>query len=190
MVLIPFAVNDGIRQLRQLEALRNLPEKEAVMAGLPHLDALRNKLLEADPVPPHETTVLLAPSWGANSIFSTYGAGLIDRLIDTGYHLIIRPHPQSLQSEKEMLDGLRNAYPDNDQLEWNTKALESADSQKEARVTSVTQAAVNRREKAARPVKVRKENQSSAGTRVSSASPAQPVSTACSGSAGASLPPA
>ena len=108
-----------IEELRQLEKLRNLPEKETVLAGLPHLDALREKLLSADPVPEHETTVLLAPSWGPSSIFNTYGSSLIDKLISTGYHIIIRPHPQTKQSEKPMLDKLMAAYPENDRLEWN-----------------------------------------------------------------------
>lgn len=108
-----------ISQIRQLEKLRNLPEKEVVMAGLPHLDALRAKLLSAPPVPEHETTVLLAPSWGPNSIFNKYDNGLIDRLLSTGYHIIVRPHPQTMESEKDLLDSLMAKYPQSDQLEWN-----------------------------------------------------------------------
>ena len=108
-----------IRQIRQLEALRRLPEKETILAGLPHLDAMRERLLQSGPIPEHETTVLLAPSWGPNSIFNRYGAALIDRLIATGHHIVIRPHPQSRVSEKDMLDKLMQAYPANDRLEWN-----------------------------------------------------------------------
>ena len=37
----------------------------------------------------------------------------------TGYHVIVRPHPQSFTSEKEMMDKLMAEYPDSDQLEWN-----------------------------------------------------------------------
>ena len=46
---------------------------------------------------------------------------------------------------------------DNEQMEWNTAALETIPDPREARVTSVPQAAVNRRAKEARPVKVSKE---------------------------------
>ena len=108
-----------IRQIRQLEALRNLPQKETVLVGLPHLDALREKLLGADPLPAHDTTVLLAPSWGPSSIFNRYGTQLIDQLVATGHHLIIRPHPQSRVSEKDVLDKLMQAYPEGEKLEWN-----------------------------------------------------------------------
>ena len=108
-----------VGQIRQLEAMRGLPGKETVMAGLPHLDALREKLRLAGPAPEHGTTVLLAPSWGPSSIFNRYGKALIDPLIATGYHVIIRPHPQSRVSEKELLDTLMQAYPGSDRLEWN-----------------------------------------------------------------------
>ena len=38
------------------------------------------------------------------------------QLIQTGWHIVIRPHPQSIVSEKEMLDGLKQK---NSQIEWN-----------------------------------------------------------------------
>lgn len=108
-----------IRQIRALEALRSLPEKETVLVGLPHLDWLWEKLLRAEPVPEHGITVLLAPSWGPSSIFNRYGVRLIEQLIATGYHIVIRPHPQSRISEKDVLDKLMQAFPEGEKLEWN-----------------------------------------------------------------------
>ena len=108
-----------VAQLREMEKQRNLPEKEAVLAGLPGMDYLYNRLQIAGEPAPHNTTVLLAPSWGANSLLNTYGRNVIEKLIATGYDIIIRPHPQSMVSEKEMVDELRKAFPDNDHLEWN-----------------------------------------------------------------------
>lgn len=110
------------QQVRELEELRHLPEKEVKLVGLPHMDDLRNKLLNAAPKQEHETTVLLAPSWGSNSILNKYGKTMIDALIATGYKIIIRPHPQSFVSEKEMLDPLLKAYPDSDKLVWDRKS--------------------------------------------------------------------
>jgi len=71
------------------------------------------------PPPTREIIVLLAPSWGASSIFSLYGGKIIDALLQTGYHIVIRPHPQSFESEKELMDSLMRDYPASDQLEWN-----------------------------------------------------------------------
>ena len=66
--------------------------------------------------------MLLAPSWGSSSIFSKYGSRVIEELTKTGYHIIIRPHPQSFISEAEMINELMIKYPDSDLLEWNRDA--------------------------------------------------------------------
>ena len=108
-----------IREVRKLEAQRHLPAKECILAGLPHMDALLKKKQERGPAPAHVTTVLLAPSWGPSSIFNRFGEQMIENLCRTGYHIILRPHPQSMSSEKDLIDRLRNRYPDSEKLEWN-----------------------------------------------------------------------
>lgn len=108
-----------IKQVRDLEALRGLPEKEACLVGIPHMDALRERLLQAGSAPDHETTILLAPSWGPSSILNKYGKKMIDELIATGYKVIIRPHPQTFISEKDMIEPLMKAYPETDKLVWD-----------------------------------------------------------------------
>ena len=106
-------------QIRQLEAARNLPPKELPLVGQPYLDEMLKQLQAAPPAPDHETTVLLAPSWGPNGILSRFGGKAIKALLDTGHHVIVRPHPQSFTSEKELMDRLMAEFPDSDQLEWN-----------------------------------------------------------------------
>lgn len=108
-----------IRDLRALEALRGLPAKEVVKIGIPYMDEMKRRLDAAGPIAPHRTTVLIAPSWGPSAIFSKYGGKIIDKLLAGGYHVIIRPHPQSYKSEKDMIDKLMAAYPDSEDLEWN-----------------------------------------------------------------------
>jgi len=107
------------RQIRQLEALRGLPEKELTIVGIPYMDEMAKRLSGAPALPPHEKTVLLAPSWGSSAIFSVYGGEILDVLLKTDYHIIVRPHPQSFTSEKELLEKLMERYPDSDKLEWN-----------------------------------------------------------------------
>ena len=108
-----------VRQIRGLEKVRELPEKEVVLVGLPQLDYMREKLLNNPPPEKEKTTVLLAPSWGPSSIFNRFGERIIRALTATGYHLIIRPHPQSLTSEKELIDRLQAQFPASADLEWN-----------------------------------------------------------------------
>ena len=107
-------------QVRKLEKLRNLPEKEVEVVGLTYFDEMKKRLeAEGKTAKVDEKVVLLAPSWGGNSILNKYGERMIDALLATGYHVIIRPHPQSYTSEKEMLDALMAKYPASEQLEWN-----------------------------------------------------------------------
>ena len=108
-----------VRQIRGLEKVRELPEKEVVLVGLPQLDYMREKCLNNPPPEKDGITVLLAPSWGPSSIFNRFGEQVIRSLVATGHHLIIRPHPQSMTSEKELIDRLRAKFPASDQLEWN-----------------------------------------------------------------------
>ena len=107
------------QDIRNLEKIRNLPPKELVKIGIPYMDEMVKRLENAEPIEKKETIVLLAPSWGPNAIFSKYGGKIIDALLKTDYHIIIRPHPQSFKSETEMMDKLMAAYPESDRLEWN-----------------------------------------------------------------------
>lgn len=110
-----------VQQIRDLEKLRNLPAKDVVKAGIPYMDEM-TKRLEAAPASEaggQKRTVLLAPSWGKSSIFQKYGSRILGVLLQTGYHIIVRPHPQSFTSEKEMIEKLMEEYPASDRLEWN-----------------------------------------------------------------------
>lgn len=108
-----------VEQIRELEKLRNLPQKELVKIGIPYMDEMVKRLEKAEPLKEHERTILLAPSWGSSAIFGVYGGKIIEALLQTGYHIIVRPHPQSFKSEKDMLDKLMKEYPESEQLEWN-----------------------------------------------------------------------
>lgn len=106
-------------QIRALEEARKLPPKEIVKAGLPFLDTMKERLESAGRVKNKKPKVLLAPSWGPSAIFSKYGGKIIDELLKTDYDIIIRPHPQSFTSEKDMIETLMKQYPASERIEWN-----------------------------------------------------------------------
>lgn len=110
------------RDIRNLEKLRNLPAKEIEMIGIPYMDEMAKRLAASNREANEETVVLLAPSWGKSAIFSKYGGHILDELLKTDYHIIVRPHPQSFTSEKEMIEQLQMKYPASDRLEWNRDA--------------------------------------------------------------------
>lgn len=112
------------KAVRDLEQLRSLPAKDIATVGMPYMDEMERRLRQSGPVEKSsaERTVLLAPSWGSEGLLNKFGATIIDKLLQTGYHLVIRPHPQSFTAEKELMDGLMACYPDSEQLEWNRDA--------------------------------------------------------------------
>lgn len=105
--------------VRELEKLRNLPEKELYKIGIPYMDDMLKRVKKAKPIEDKKTTVLLAPSWGPSAILSVYGGEIIKELLNTGYHIVVRPHPQSFSAEKELMDKLMAEFPESENLEWN-----------------------------------------------------------------------
>ena len=108
-----------INAIRKLEKLRNLPEKIIYTAGCPYLDEYKNKISTIPLEEDHIFTILISPSWGRNSLLYRYGEKLLDPLAKTGWRIIIRPHPQSLISEKELINRLTANYQTNPGVFWD-----------------------------------------------------------------------
>ena len=105
--------------LRTLEKMRGLPEKDLVTVGCPYLDVLAEKIKSEPEEKEHPFTVLVSPSWGKIGVLARYGERLLDPLVKTGWRIIVRPHPQSKKSEPEMLEKLEKRYKDNKNLIWD-----------------------------------------------------------------------
>jgi hypothetical protein len=105
--------------IRLLEEQRGLPRKRLVTAGCSYLDAYAEKIKTIPPEADHPFTVLVSPSWGASALLSRYGTALLDPLLASSWRIIVRPHPQSLKSEAEMLDALKRRYAGAANLEWD-----------------------------------------------------------------------
>lgn len=108
-----------VDEVRELERKRKLPAKQCELVGCTYLDALAERLAREGTVTKDTTTVLLAPSWGSAAILSVYGERIIEALVATGFEVIIRPHPQSMVSEREMIDALMARFPEGERLSWN-----------------------------------------------------------------------
>ena len=106
-------------EVRALEKMRNLPAKEIVMAGIPYKDAMLERAKTFERKEHDVPTVLLAPTWGQYGLLSRYGEELIRSLVDTGYNIVIRPHPQSFTADKDIIDDLMGKFPGSDKLHWN-----------------------------------------------------------------------
>lgn len=111
------------KQLRDIEKLRNIKQRETCLTGITYLDTMKARYeAEKDSADTKDNdikTVLLAPTWGSTAILSRFGEKIISALVDTGYNIIIRPHPQSFESEKELMDDLMKKFPESEKLSWN-----------------------------------------------------------------------
>lgn len=113
------------RQLREIEKLRGIPRRDTYLTGITYLDTMkaRYEALKKDTKDSGKSsgikTVLLAPTWGETAILSRFGERIISALVNTGYNIIIRPHPQSFESEKDLMNSLMSKFPESDKMHWN-----------------------------------------------------------------------
>lgn len=105
--------------IRILEQKRDEKSKETYVVGCAYMDVMKQRLSALAPVKNKKPVVLLAPSWGESAILKKYGSSILDALIATGYKIVVRPHPQSFTSEKDMIEPLLQKYKASDDFEWN-----------------------------------------------------------------------
>ncbi|WP_191015552.1 CDP-glycerol glycerophosphotransferase family protein [Treponema zioleckii] len=105
--------------IRLLEKKRDETPKETAVVGCPYMDVMKERLSKLPFVKNEKPVILLAPSWGASAILKKYGSEILDSLISTGYKIIVRPHPQSYTSEKDMIEPLIAKYTENENFIWN-----------------------------------------------------------------------
>ena len=109
--------------IREMEEKRGSKPKELVTVGSVLMDHLAARYAAEKDSGKHEgVNVLLAPSWGPNSIFNRFGDRVIEALLSTGCDITIRPHPQSFTAEKELMDRMQSKYPESEHLHWNRDA--------------------------------------------------------------------
>lgn len=106
------------KSLRALERIRNTTPKALPLVGCPYLDGLvaRAKTLNAAP---EEGTVIVAPTWGRNGMLTRCGALVPKLLAEAGWHVILRPHPQSFISDKDVIAEVEKDLAPYPNVEWD-----------------------------------------------------------------------
>jgi hypothetical protein len=105
--------------IRILEKQRGLTEKKLITVGCTYLDVYAERIKQIPQEEKHEFTVLVSPSWGPSALLARYGEKLLSPLVNTGWRIIIRPHPQSKKSESVMLELLSEKYKNQANLFWD-----------------------------------------------------------------------
>ncbi|MCR5023741.1 MAG: CDP-glycerol glycerophosphotransferase family protein [Lachnospiraceae bacterium] len=108
------------KNIRNMEKIRpHIKQKELTYVGSAYMDVMKERLDKAKQNEGENITVLVASSWGKSSVLSNMGKELIRALIDTGYNIVIRPHPQSFVSEVSLIEDLQSDFPEGNNLSWN-----------------------------------------------------------------------
>ena len=104
--------------MRKLEKLRpSIKEKEFTVVGSTYLDSMKKQLDSVGKLNQNEKkVVLVAPTWGKSGILSRFGEKLLSQLAKTDFTVVVRPHPQSVVSEQNILKPLQEKFS---QFEWN-----------------------------------------------------------------------
>jgi len=86
--------------IRRIEFIRKMPCKQLLETGLPHYDELAKTRIPADDAGGRRT-VLVAPSWGPQSLFQRFGTAFVAEMARR-HRVIVRPHPQMRVSQADL----------------------------------------------------------------------------------------
>jgi CDP-glycerol glycerophosphotransferase (TagB/SpsB family) len=101
-----------VAELRRREELTGMPARHLFEYGYPRLEALmaeaaghhHSGISRAPPV------VLVAPTWGDDSIFNRCGERLLRILLEAGFDVIMRPHYHTRRLTPGVIDRLVNQF--------------------------------------------------------------------------------
>ncbi len=100
-----------MRELRKREDMLDQPAKQLFEHGYERLESLIKERRE--PPPWHSDAdihVLLAPSWGEQTILNVCGSELVDELINAGFRVTLRPHYQTRWNTPDAIDRIARKY--------------------------------------------------------------------------------
>ncbi len=114
------------RSIRYLESQRNITPKTIFHSGCPYYDVLlkkkHNLAAQSSTQNSGQTSglhILIAPTWGANGLLTRYGMQLLTPLMEAGYAITIRPHPQSYVVEQKLLQSLQEQTKTYAHVSWD-----------------------------------------------------------------------
>lgn len=107
------------KELQEREQKFGLPPKKAVEWGSGVIDNMTVSYTEMEKEAEGSAvsgskTILIAPSWQKDNILDSCIEQMLDGLKETGYHIIVRPHPQYVRHFEARVDALAARYKEYD----------------------------------------------------------------------------
>ena len=107
--------NYQIIEIRERERKFNLKKKQLVKHGYGRLDSLINEVQNTNVKKniSDNKVVLVAPSWGANGLIETKGQEIVHILLNSGFDVILRPHPMTIKKSNKVIQKIEKEFKDN-----------------------------------------------------------------------------
>ena len=97
-------------EIRAAERVYSLPEKKLIAAGYGQLEQLYENYQKLDLTKREHPKILIAPSWQPDNILDSCLDPLLEQLLDRGYEVVVRPHPEYVKRYKPRMDQIVNKY--------------------------------------------------------------------------------
>ena len=95
------------KEIELREKNKDFKAKNLVPYGYPRIE----KLIQLSSKPKNEKKViLLAPTWGEQSIINLMGMEICSIILNQGYSLILRPHHETIKRSPQLIDEIENKY--------------------------------------------------------------------------------
>lgn len=102
----------NVQEQRALEALYGLKPKKLVEAGYCLIDDMDRNYSGMDKKENEVKTVLIAPSWQKDNILDLCLDEILSGILNRGYKIIVRPHPQYVKIYRAKWDKILDKYKD------------------------------------------------------------------------------
>lgn len=97
-------------EIRQTEALFGDPEQELIACGYGQLEKLYDAYQHMDKIRRPRPKVLIAPSWQQDNILDNCLDNLLGHLLNKGFDITIRPHPEYIKRYSSKMNDIVNRY--------------------------------------------------------------------------------
>lgn len=97
-------------EIRAAERVYSLPEKKLIAAGYGQLEQLYDSYQKLEMTKRERPKILIAPSWQPDNILDSCIDPMLDQLLDQGYEVVVRPHPEYVKRYKPRMDQIVNRY--------------------------------------------------------------------------------
>jgi len=106
--------------VQRIETKRKTNKKDVRIIGTPYLDFQIGNIRSLNVKKTARKTVLLSPTWGKNGLLRNYGIKILEMILSSSeYDVIVRPHPQTVEYESDIIDKIKKRFDNVSNLTWD-----------------------------------------------------------------------